>query len=205
MSIRERKEREKIQRQELILNAASEIVSTEGIEQVSIRKIANKIEYSPSVIYHYFRDKDDILNHLMQRSYQRIVKILASSQALADEPRKKIREMNRNYINLCLEMSEQYLSIMLNNSPAILEHTSILIPNAAKKRVALEILCQNIKELYQDQSMDDSLVELTAQTIWTATFGLIIRLITEKELLSQEQKNKLIEHHLKIIVEKILA
>lgn len=205
MSIRERKEREKNQRQELILNAANEIITVEGVGQLSIRKIANKIEYSPSVIYHYFRDKEDIINHLMQRSYQKIIKALASAQALASEPREKIREMNRNYIDLALEMSEQYLAIMLNKSPSILEHTSILVPDAAKKRAALEILCQNIKELYPNQSVDDSLIELTAQTIWTATFGLIIRLITEKELISQEQKNKLIEHHLKIIVEKILA
>ncbi len=58
MSIKERKERERDERRELILNAANEIIKTEGIDNLSIRKIANKIEYSPTIIYYYFNSKE---------------------------------------------------------------------------------------------------------------------------------------------------
>ena len=49
----------------------------------------------------------------------------------------------------------------------------------------------------------DDLLELTAQAIWTATFGLIIRLIIEKNLISDEQKEKHIEHHLRYVMDRV--
>ena len=64
MGTNERKEKEREIRRELILNTAQEIISSEGIDNVSIRKIANKIEYSPAIIYYYFKDKDEIINCL---------------------------------------------------------------------------------------------------------------------------------------------
>ena len=61
MGINERKEREREEIRELILNAAREIFVEEGYEHTSMRKIAQKIEYSPGTIYHHFKDKSDLL------------------------------------------------------------------------------------------------------------------------------------------------
>lgn len=201
MGIRERKERERDQRCELILNAAREIITKEGLENLSIRKIAGRIEYSPSIIYHYFQDKDDIINHLMKKSYQKILDALVSAQSSEDEPGQKIREMIRNYINLALQMSDEYMGIMLGSSPGILEHTSVLFKGASNNRQAIGMLCRCLKEIYKN--IDDNLIELTAQVLWTATFGLIIRLLIEKDI-SEEQRMKLIDHHITIIVEGII-
>jgi AcrR family transcriptional regulator len=72
MTIEERREREKEEMRELILSAADEIVASEGFDKLSVRKIANKIEDSASIIYHYFTDKDEILHNLMQRGYKKM-------------------------------------------------------------------------------------------------------------------------------------
>lgn len=202
MSIKERKEREREEMRDLILHAASEIIRTEGITNLSIRKIATKIDYSPAIIYHYFQDKDDLINYLMKESYQKIIGSLASVLASASEPTQKMRDMARNYIDMAIQMSDEYMTIMLSQSPRILEHTSVLIEGASSKRPAIGLLCQCLKETYLN--IDDDLIELTAQAIWTATFGLIIRLIIEKDLISDEQKEKLIEHHLKYITEGMI-
>jgi len=202
MGIQERKERERDERQELILNAADEIIAAQGLKNLSVRKIAQKIEYSPSIIYHYFQDKDDIINHLMKKSYQKIIVALASTQASAEEPAQKLREMIKNYIHLALQIPDQYLTIMMNSSPAILEHTSVLFKGASDKRPTMGILCRCLKEIFPD--MADNLIELTAQVMWAATFGLIVRLITERNLISPGQKEKLIEHHITMIIDRIL-
>ena len=162
-----------------------------------MRKIATRIEYSPSIIYHYFKDKDDIINHIVKKTYQKIIGSLASTQINAVEPAQKLKEMTRNYIDIALEMSDEYITIMLSRSPAILEHTSVLFNGASQKRPALGILCKCLKELHP--IADDNLLELTAQVMWSATFGLIIRLTTEKTI-DAEQKEKLIEHHLDLII-----
>ncbi len=203
MGIKERKEREKAERRNLILETASKIMKTEGLHNLSIRKIAAKIEYSPAIIYHYFQDKDAIVNHLMQRGYQKIVQGLASVQTTTEEPSKKLEKLTRKYIEIALATPDEYSTVLLSNSPDVLKHTASLFKGAASKKPALGILCQCLIELYGDKEVDDNLVELTAQWISTATFGLIIRLIMEQELLSAEQRERLIEHHIKCLINVI--
>lgn len=202
MSIKERKERERDERRELILDAASEIIAAEGIGGLSVRKIANKIEYSPSIIYHYFQDKDDIIHHLMKKSYQGILDALTSAQTSSQEPEQKMKEMARKYIDLALHMPDEYLAIMLSSSPAILAHTSVLFRGASSKRPAIGMLCQCLQEIYTQKDAD--WIECTAQVIWASLFGLIIRLIIEKDM-DESQKQRLIEHHIEFVTDKIIG
>lgn len=204
MGPKERKEREREERRELILSTASDIIATEGIDGLSVRKIANKIEYSPSIIYHYFKDKDDILHQLMKRGYQKILNALASAQDPEDEPEQKFEKLLRNYINVALQMPDEYMTVQLNPSPAVLEHTSSLFKGASTKKPALGILFQCLKDIYKDKNLTDDLVELTAQVIVTNSFGLIIRLIIEKDIISEEQRTNLIEHFIKLTLNGIV-
>lgn len=201
MSIKERKERERKEMQELILNAATEIFKEEGLENLSIRKIANKIEYSPAIIYHYFKDKDEIINHLMRRGYGKIVEGLSFIPQSIVEPEKVLKELTVKLIEMALEIPEEYKIIQLSNASSILEHTSSLFKGASKEKPALAILSKCLKNIYKE--MDDNLIELTAQIIWTSTFGLIIKLITEKNI-PMEQRNNLIDHHIRCIIDSMI-
>jgi len=203
LGIKERKAREVDHRRELILTAAEEIISSEGIDKLSVRKIAAKIEYSPSLIYHYFKDKDEILKHLMEKSYKKIVALLISVQSSTEDPTDKIRKMTESYIHLALQMPEQYKTIMLNSSPDILAHTSVLFDGASTKRQAVAILCKCLKQIDKYKNADDKQIELTAQIIWATTFGLIIRMIIENEI-DEKQKNLLIQHHIQHIENGII-
>ena len=60
MGIKERQERDREAVRRAILDAARELFVAEGFQNVSIRKIAERIEYSPAAIYGYFPSKDDI-------------------------------------------------------------------------------------------------------------------------------------------------
>lgn len=204
MGTRERKKREREERRELILNTAAEIMKEEGIESISIRKIATRIEYSPAIIYHYFQDKADIINHLMQRGYQKIVNGLSSALSPGDDPGQTLEKLTRRYIEVALQMSDEYKTVQLNSSPGVLEFTSSLFKGASARKPALKILFQCLKDLYQDKAIDDDELELTAQIISTATFGLIIKLILEKDFISQEQRTKLIDHHIKCIIDEMV-
>ena len=56
-----------------ILNAAMEIFATEGYKNVSMRRIAKRIEYSPGTLYRYFKDKDDIMLQLCFQGFQNLL------------------------------------------------------------------------------------------------------------------------------------
>ena len=203
MTINQRKEREREEMRELILNAANGIIKTEGINGLSIRKIAKIIDYSPAIIYHYFSDKDAIINHIMKEGYGKIIHALASVKIPRDEPEKRLKELTRSYINAALEMSEEYKFVQLNSSPEILKYTASLFKGASSEKPALTILFQCLKDIFKNKNIDDNSIELTTQIVFTATFGLIIRILIEKDT-PKEQQDILIEYHIKFILNGLL-
>jgi AcrR family transcriptional regulator len=74
MGSAERKEREKHEMREMILAAAKKLFIKEGFEHVTIRRIAEEIEYSPATVYLYFADKDTILCALQELGFRDLYK-----------------------------------------------------------------------------------------------------------------------------------
>jgi AcrR family transcriptional regulator len=80
VGVKERQEREREATTRAILDAARELFVAEGYRNVSIRKIAEKIEYSPAAIYSYFPSKDDIFLALAEEGFRLLFE---SSEACA--------------------------------------------------------------------------------------------------------------------------
>jgi len=201
MNIKSRQEREREERRDLIIKAASQIISAEGVDNLSIRKIAKQIEYSPAIIYHYFKDKDDIIEHAFRAGYQKIIIALQSVVITATDPLQMLKARMHAYIDIALRMPDEYRSVQLSTSPSILKHTSILDKGASNKNPAIAMLCENLMQITGET--DGNTIELTAQVILTATFGLIIRLINEKNL-DYLQKEALINHHIDTLIDGII-
>jgi AcrR family transcriptional regulator len=70
MGIKERQERDREAVRRAILDAARELFVSEGYQNISIRKIAERIEYSPAAIYGYFPSKDDIFFALAEEGFR---------------------------------------------------------------------------------------------------------------------------------------
>jgi AcrR family transcriptional regulator len=82
MGIRERQERDRETVRRSILDAARELFVAEGFQNVSIRKIAERIEYSPAAIYGYFPSKDDIFFALAEEGLH----LLGDPSAVHNDP-----------------------------------------------------------------------------------------------------------------------
>ncbi len=72
MGIKERQDRERQAVRQSILDAARDLFVSDGYRNVSIRKIAERIEYSPAAIYSYFPSKDDIFFALAEEGFRRL-------------------------------------------------------------------------------------------------------------------------------------
>ena len=204
MTIQERREKEIEVMREKILAAAEAIAADEGFEQVSIRKIAKKIQYSPATIYHYFKDKDSIIQILMQRGYGKIMAAVADPSIATLPPDQRLMAMSRNYIQAALSMPEEFKNAQLNTSEEALQFTSSLFKGALKVKPALGALANCIKALPGNDSVDEDLLELTAQMVAASTFGLIIKLTVEKQI-DAEQRQRLINFFIEDTVMKISA
>jgi len=203
MTIEKRREKEIEEMRELILSAASDIMASEGFDKLSIRKIANKIEYSPSIIYHYFDDKEEILNILMQRGYKEIESAVSSVKIEGDSPKEILIQMTKNYIKAALKMPDEFMAAQLSQTKLALKHTSSLFEGASKEKPALSALYQCLQEIYMDKDVDDNKIELTAQMIVVSTLGLIFKIIIEKDI-AEEQREKLIDFYSNEIVLRIV-
>ena len=73
MGVQERKAREKQELREEILDAARELFVEQGYEAVSMRRIAARIEYSPTTIYLYFKDKAELFDCLCSETFQKLI------------------------------------------------------------------------------------------------------------------------------------
>ena len=82
-SERNARDRETVRRR--ILDAARELFVAEGYRHVSIRRIAQRIEYSPGAIYSYFRGKDDIFFALAEEGFRKLFEFTGSA-APGDRP-----------------------------------------------------------------------------------------------------------------------
>lgn len=201
---KERQQRKQEEIRNSILDAARNIISKEGIKGLSIRKITNAIDYSPAIVYHYFRDKNDIIESLVQERFQQVMSSIMMAKTNENEPEKEIKAMFKNYIKLTLATPDLYKAFILNDDPEIVKKTTILQEGIADKSKTIGLLASQIQkgiELGRFSNLD---CELTAQIIWTATFGLIMKLIVEKNI-PQDQMDRLIEHNFEVLFSGIMV
>jgi AcrR family transcriptional regulator len=114
MGIKERHERDREAVRRAILDAARELFVAEGFQQVSIRKIAERIEYSPAAIYSYFPSKDDIFFALAEEGFRLLGgpgSPEAAEQLAALEPLERVRAIFWHLYEFSRE-HPQYFALM---------------------------------------------------------------------------------------------
>lgn len=203
MSIKERKEKEKEQMTNLILDAASTIISNEGIEQLSIRKIAKMIDYSPTIIYHYFKDKDDIIYQFVGKKYLEIIKNVVDQNSNCIDLIDRLKGMLYTYIKGALENPEIYKVVMLSSNKDVIKHTSVLFREDSSRTKLMNIFYELIEQIINKNDLGSISIDSILQIVWTSTFGLIIRLIIENEV-SKEEKEKVIKTHIEMIINRVI-
>jgi AcrR family transcriptional regulator len=108
MGIKQRREREKQEVRQGILTAAREIARKEGWQSVTIRKVAERIEYSPPTIYEYFESKEDILIELRREGFRQIATMLKAIREATADPEQRLLDMVEAYWNFAMSNPELY-------------------------------------------------------------------------------------------------
>ena len=108
MGVRERRDRERQELRNAILDAAREIAATEGWPAVTIRKVAEKIEYSPPTIYEYFDSKEAILADEMREGFRLLLADLEAARDAHSDPQERLLAMGRAYWDFAWKHPELY-------------------------------------------------------------------------------------------------
>ena len=115
MGIKERQERERESIRAAILEAARDLFVAEGYRNVSIRKIAERIEYSPAAIYSYFESKDDIFFALAEEGF-RLLYAMGQSATVGPDPLSRLKAQLRGFYGFSAEHQELFALMFLDRS-----------------------------------------------------------------------------------------
>ena len=190
MGVQERRAREKKELRQEILDAARELFVREGFENVSMRKIAEKIEYSPTTIYLYFRDKADLLDCLCEETFTRLVKKQTSLDQTVADPLDRLRKGLRFYVEFGLKHPNDYKVTFMMTRPAMDQISGARSHELGKR--AFAHLRNTLAECAEKGLLDVPDVEATAQAIWAAFHGLTSLLIARPRF-EWESTNRLID------------
>jgi AcrR family transcriptional regulator len=117
MGSTERRERTRLEIRTRILDAARELFAKEGPDNVTMRRIAERIEYTPTTIYHHFKDKNALLEVLLTEDFLVFAGQFAAVLTLAD-PIERIDAMAREYVHFALSMPNHYRMLFMTPLPS---------------------------------------------------------------------------------------
>jgi AcrR family transcriptional regulator len=174
MGVKERRAREKSETRDKILDAARELFVTEGYEGVSMRRVAEKIEYSPTAIYVHFADKQELFHELCHQDYAQLAEVFQSS-AMSSDPMERLKQIGSTYIEFGVRYPNHYKFMFMTTHPALepSEEDREMMGNPEvdayaflKWAVQQAIDAGCLREEFQD-------AELVSQTLWASVHGVI--------------------------------
>jgi len=174
MGVKERRDREKSETRDKILDAARELFVTEGYEGVSMRRVAEKIEYSPTAIYVHFADKNELFHELCREDFGRLQEVVAIAEMPTD-PVERLREIGRNYIQFGMRFPNHYVFMFMTPHPPheLDDEDREIVGNPEVDAYALLkwAVESAIKAgCFRDEVQD---AELVSQTLWASVHGVI--------------------------------
>ncbi len=111
-----RREREKNERRQLILETARTLFVEHGYDAVTLRKVAERIEYSTTAIYAHFKDKKALIEELVHQDMAAHMALFAEATTIAD-PVERLCELGRRYVAFGLELPNHYWLMFIAKRP----------------------------------------------------------------------------------------
>jgi AcrR family transcriptional regulator len=200
MGITERRAREKDELRRSILSAATEMFVEEGYESVSMRRIAERIEYAPSTIYLYFKDKAEMVASICFETFGELDIRLEAIAAMGLPPMETLRRSLRAYIDFGLEHPSAYGFVFCTPAAvfrAIDEKTCHAIHGVAMGSFGR--LVQGIRACMEGGHIAPGDPVLKAQATWLLMHGVVTGFIYDCGFPFVD-RDLLIEHSLDRII-----
>jgi AcrR family transcriptional regulator len=192
LGITDRKERQRAELREQILAAARRIVFDEGFEALTMRKIAEAIEYSPATIYLHFESREAIGRQLCAEAFAHLMAYFSPLAAIAD-PIERLRAIGRAYARFGLENPEEYKLIFMTDEKYM---EALFGESRARARErcgreqsedlgegAFDFLVETVRECIASGAIADQDPVLLAETLWSSIHGVVSLELTCKKVL----------------------
>ncbi len=151
-----------------ILDAAKQLFVKEGFDNVSIRRIASAIEYSPAAIYRYFGNKGEILTALREEGFAQFVIEQQARAAEGMDPLERLKLGGRNYIRFALQEPD-YFELMFCTDCNDVDLESPAVRNSM---ASFHLFRDAVKDAVATGHFGDTDLETVVFTLWSCVQGL---------------------------------
>jgi AcrR family transcriptional regulator len=173
MSIQSRRELERQEVRQKVLDAARALFVDKGYDAVTMRAIAENIDYSPTAIYVHFGDKEALLRELCASDFRALAKSLQRIAQIRD-PLERIRKAGLAYVHFGTEHPNHYRLMFMTPRPTV-PRAATKIQEGNPEEDSYAFLKSAVAEaigagLLLSQFEDP---ELVSQMIWTCLHGVV--------------------------------
>jgi AcrR family transcriptional regulator len=171
MGISERKQRDQEALRGAILDSARELFAMHGYEAVTMRGVAEKVEYSPTAIYKLFPNKAALVSELCNHDFRALARRMRGAMETAD-PIDRLRGMGQVYVRFAQELPNHYRFMFMpqaTSSPELQEARRLY--QTEQSYLMLQQTCQlAIAQRRVRPELGDA--DDVAQVLWAAVHGL---------------------------------
>lgn len=199
MGRKERRLQEQRELKQSILDAAREIALDQGWRHVTMRKIAEKIEYSHPAIYEYFENKDVLMLELLREGFRLLIQDLQAAQVSTQEPRETIMHMAHAYWHFAWRYPELYRvmngldGVLFSADEAQVEGQKI----SELSGVLIKAICQRNGTTVSDDYVNDQV-----HLLWSMSHGIISLTMAGRIAGGKEQAFSLYEQAMQDALQK---
>lgn len=187
MGITDRRVRQKQEVRSAILTTAWQMVKSEGWQSLSIRKVADAIEYSVPVIYDHFENKEAILFEFLKQGFSLLSQKLETAKGKHTKPEDQIRAMADAYWNFALR-NKEYYQLMFGLGMAKCDNEQCLEEKVQFRNLLMEPI--NVL-LTKTKNTDKTSACLKYHTLWSVMHGLVsIKMMGNSDV--SDELNKLV-------------
>ncbi len=188
MSIAERRVREKEAMRSNILTTGWQIVKEEGWQSLSIRKIADAIQYSVPVIYDYFENKEAILLEFGKQGFELVIEKLKAAKASSLDPSEQLRAIADAYWEFAFK-NKEYYQLMWGMSIPCCEMDKCMPERSVFRDLVMAPMIEIIEGGNHKDAENSACLKY--HTFWSILHGLIsIKMVAPPD--DTEQLNKLV-------------
>jgi len=188
MGIAERKLRQKEEFKASILEAAWLQVLADGWQSLSIRKIADAIEYSIPVIYSHFENKEAILLEFTKEGFQKLADQLQAVKEQYSDPSAQLEAIANSYWDFAFEHKEYYQLMFGLGIPAC-----EMVNQIAEMKVMTTIMISTIKEAIEGSENPEADYYLKYHTYFSILHGIVSIQMIQKEGKPAEEKRMILQ------------
>lgn len=168
MTPTKRRTRKKENMRALILDAAKELFLRHGIEQVTMRQIAARIDYSPAAIYRYFKSKGEIFAELQMRAYQRFSEGQLQ-HASEPNPVTRLRKLGRQYISFAINQPDWFKLLFVEGYVMEVECQAERLGENPEEQQLFE---RTVAECMEAGALGGSDMDATTAALWGMVHGM---------------------------------